>query len=40
MADPLTTGQVMQFVVNSALTGASPTDPGGRPRLPRWRGWS
>ncbi len=29
MADPLTTGQVMQFVVNNALTGASPTDPGG-----------
>jgi FtsP/CotA-like multicopper oxidase with cupredoxin domain len=29
VADPLTTGQIMQFVVNSALTGASPTDPGG-----------
>ncbi len=28
-ADPLTTGQVMQFVVNNALTGASPTDPSG-----------
>ncbi len=26
-ADPLTTGQVMQFRVNSALLGASPTDP-------------
>ena len=25
-ADPATTGQVMQFVVNSALLGASPTD--------------
>ncbi len=29
MADPLTTGQVMQFIVNNNLTGASPTDPGG-----------
>ena len=29
MADPLTTGQVMQFMVTSSLTGASPTDPGG-----------
>ncbi len=29
VADPLTTGQVMEFIVNSALTGASPTDPGG-----------
>ena len=29
VADPLTTGQIMQFVVNSALTGASPTDPNG-----------
>jgi FtsP/CotA-like multicopper oxidase with cupredoxin domain len=28
-ADPVTTGQVMQFVVNTALNGASPTDPGG-----------
>lgn len=28
-SDPGTTGQVMQFVVNSALLGASPTDPGG-----------
>ena len=28
-ADPSTTGQVMQFRVNSALLGASPTDPGG-----------
>jgi len=27
-ADPATTGQVMQFRVNSALLGASPTDPG------------
>jgi len=26
-ADPATTGQVMQFVVNSALAGSSPTDP-------------
>jgi FtsP/CotA-like multicopper oxidase with cupredoxin domain len=29
VADPLTTGQVMQFVVNNNLTGASPTDPTG-----------
>ena len=29
VADPLTTGQVMQFIVKSALTGASPTDPNG-----------
>ena len=28
-ADPATTGQVMQFVVNAALTDQSPTDPGG-----------
>jgi len=28
-ADPATTGQVMQFRVNSALLGTSPTDPGG-----------
>jgi spore coat protein A, manganese oxidase len=28
-ADAGTTGQVMQFRVNSALLGASPTDPGG-----------
>ena len=28
-SDPLTTGQVMQFVVKNALTGASPTDPPG-----------
>jgi FtsP/CotA-like multicopper oxidase with cupredoxin domain len=28
-ADPATTGQVMEFVVNTALLGASPTDPGG-----------
>jgi spore coat protein A, manganese oxidase len=28
-ADPLTTGQVMKFVVNDALNGASPTDPTG-----------
>jgi spore coat protein A len=28
-ADPGTTGQVMKFVVNRALLGASPTDPGG-----------
>jgi spore coat protein A len=28
-ADPGTTGQVMKFVVNTALLGASPTDPGG-----------
>ena len=28
-ADPATSGQVMQFRVNSALLGASPTDPGG-----------
>ena len=29
MADPLTTGQIMQFVVDSSMTGASPTDPNG-----------
>lgn len=29
VADPLTTGQVMQFVVKNSLTGASPTDPTG-----------
>ncbi len=29
VADPLTTGQIMQFVVKNALTGASPTDPSG-----------
>jgi FtsP/CotA-like multicopper oxidase with cupredoxin domain len=29
VADPLTSGQVMQFVLDGALTGASPTDPGG-----------
>ncbi len=28
-ADPLTSGQVMEFVVKSSLTGASPTDPNG-----------
>jgi FtsP/CotA-like multicopper oxidase with cupredoxin domain len=28
-ADPATTGQVMQFRVNNALLGSSPTDPGG-----------
>jgi spore coat protein A len=28
-ADPGTSGQVMKFVVNSALLGASPTDPDG-----------
>jgi FtsP/CotA-like multicopper oxidase with cupredoxin domain len=28
-ADPATTGKVMRFVVNAALNGASPTDPGG-----------
>jgi FtsP/CotA-like multicopper oxidase with cupredoxin domain len=28
-ADPGTTGQVMKFVVNDDLLGASPTDPGG-----------
>ena len=28
-ADPATTGQVMQFRVNTALLGGSPTDPGG-----------
>ena len=28
-ADPGTTGQVMQFVVNESLLGASDTDPGG-----------
>ena len=28
-ADPGTTGQVMEFVVNTALNGKSPTDPGG-----------
>jgi hypothetical protein len=30
VADPATTGQVMEFVVNTALNGASPTDPRGR----------
>jgi FtsP/CotA-like multicopper oxidase with cupredoxin domain len=29
VADPLTTGQIMQFVVNNNLTGASRTDPTG-----------
>ena len=29
VSDPLTTGQVMQFVVNAAMTGASATDPNG-----------
>jgi FtsP/CotA-like multicopper oxidase with cupredoxin domain len=28
-ADPGTTGQVMEFVVDNTLNGASPTDPGG-----------
>jgi spore coat protein A len=28
-ADPATSGKVMKFVVNQALLGASPTDPGG-----------
>jgi FtsP/CotA-like multicopper oxidase with cupredoxin domain len=28
-ADPATTGKVMKLVVNEALLGASPTDPGG-----------
>ena len=28
-SDPGTTGQVMEFVVDDNLTGASPTDPGG-----------
>ena len=28
-ADPRTTGQVMRFVVRTALLGTSPTDPGG-----------
>ena len=28
-ADPDTSGQIMQFVVNTALNGASPTDPAG-----------
>ncbi len=28
-ADPATTGQVMEFVVNTALNGASPSDPAG-----------
>lgn len=28
-SDPSTTGQVMEFVVNVSLNGASPTDPGG-----------
>jgi len=28
-ADPATTGQVMQFVVESGINGYSPTDPGG-----------
>jgi len=32
-SDPSTTGQVMQFVVNSALNGLSPTDPGPQPDL-------
>jgi FtsP/CotA-like multicopper oxidase with cupredoxin domain len=29
VADPQTTGQVLRFVVNASLNGASPTDPGG-----------
>ncbi len=29
VADPGTTGQVMEFVVDATLNGASPTDPGG-----------
>jgi len=29
LADAATTGQVMEFVLNAALLGASPTDPGG-----------
>jgi FtsP/CotA-like multicopper oxidase with cupredoxin domain len=29
LADPATTGQVMEFVLNGALLGTSPTDPGG-----------
>ncbi len=28
-ADPSTSGQVMQFVVDASLNGSSPTDPGG-----------
>jgi FtsP/CotA-like multicopper oxidase with cupredoxin domain len=28
-ADPATTGQVMEFLVDNTLNGASPTDPGG-----------
>jgi FtsP/CotA-like multicopper oxidase with cupredoxin domain len=32
-ADPATSGQVMEFVVNAALTGQSPTDPGAQPGL-------
>ncbi|MDA8085029.1 MAG: multicopper oxidase domain-containing protein [Nitrospiraceae bacterium] len=36
-ADPSTTGQIMQFVVNSALNGASPTDPAGAtPAVDPW----
>lgn len=29
VSDPLTTGQIMQFVVKAGLSGTSPTDPGG-----------
>ncbi len=29
VADPLTTGQVMEFIVKASLTGTSPTDPNG-----------
>ncbi|MGD2076308.1 MAG: multicopper oxidase domain-containing protein [Gammaproteobacteria bacterium] len=32
-ADPHTTGQVMEFVINTALNGKSPTDPGPQPDL-------
>jgi len=36
-ADPATTGQVMQFVVNATLNGASPTDPAGlNPAVDPW----
>jgi len=37
LADPTTTGQVMEFVVNAALSGASPTDPtGATPATAPW----
>jgi FtsP/CotA-like multicopper oxidase with cupredoxin domain len=32
-ADPATTGQVMEFVIDASLNGLSPTDPGPQPAL-------